>query len=122
MQNKDLFVALPSSTYLFTEGVEGFPLAIDHTQTHTTISRTPLDEGSAPRRDLYLTTQTLYKRQTSMPPGGFEPTIPASARPQTYALDHVATWSKIKIFLSVIKQYALDMYGAVQLPRIAPYT
>jgi hypothetical protein len=30
-------------------------------------------------------------RQTSMPPLGFEPTIPASARPQTYALDRAAT-------------------------------
>jgi hypothetical protein len=26
-----------------------------------------------------------------MPPVGFEPTIPASARPQTYALDRAAT-------------------------------
>jgi hypothetical protein len=26
-----------------------------------------------------------------MPPVGFEPTIPASARPETYALDRVAT-------------------------------
>jgi hypothetical protein len=40
---------------------------------------------------LYLTTQTLYKRQTSLPPVGFESTIPASARPQTYALDRAAT-------------------------------
>jgi hypothetical protein len=31
-----------------------------------------------------------YKRQTSMPPVGFEPAIPASAWPQTYALDCVA--------------------------------
>jgi hypothetical protein len=30
-------------------------------------------------------------RQRSMPPGGFEATIPASARPQTYALDRTAT-------------------------------
>jgi hypothetical protein len=30
-------------------------------------------------------------RQTPMPPVGFEPTIPASARPQTYALDRAAT-------------------------------
>jgi hypothetical protein len=69
----------------------GFLFSLDHTQTHTTVGRTPLDEGSARRRDLYLTTQTLYKRQTSMPPVGFEATIPASARPQTYALDHAAT-------------------------------
>jgi hypothetical protein len=32
-----------------------------------------------------------HKRQTSMPPMGFEPTIPASARPQTYAFDRAAT-------------------------------
>jgi hypothetical protein len=61
--------------------------SLDYTQTHTTVGRTPLDEGSARRRDLYLTTRTLYNRQTSMPPVGFEPTIPARARPQTYALD-----------------------------------
>jgi hypothetical protein len=31
-----------------------------------------------------------HKRQTSMHPVGFEPTIPASPRPQTYALDCAA--------------------------------
>jgi hypothetical protein len=65
--------------------------APDHAQTHTTVGTTPLDEGSARRRDLYLTTQTLYKKQTSMPPVGVEPTIPASARPQTYALARAVT-------------------------------
>jgi hypothetical protein len=85
------FVVLPSSTYLFTAGVEGSYFSLDHTETHTTVGRTPLDEGSARRRDLYLTTQTLYKRQTSMPVVGFEPTIPASARPRTYTLDRAAT-------------------------------
>jgi uncharacterized iron-regulated membrane protein len=37
---------------------------------------------------LYCTTHTT---QTSMPPAGFEPTISASDRPQTLALDHVTT-------------------------------
>jgi hypothetical protein len=68
-----------------------FLLSLDHTQTHTTVGRTPLDERSARRRDLYLTTQTLYQRQTSNPPVGFESTIAASARPQTHALDRAAT-------------------------------
>jgi hypothetical protein len=87
------FVVLPSSAYLFTAGVRGFFLfSLDHTHTHTTVCMTPLDEGSARRRDLNLKTQTLYKRQTSMPPVGFEPKIPASARPQTHALlDRAAT-------------------------------
>jgi hypothetical protein len=38
---------------------------------HTTLGRTPLDEGPARRRDLYLTTYNTHKRQTSMPPVGF---------------------------------------------------
>jgi tetrahydromethanopterin S-methyltransferase subunit F len=36
---------------------------------------------------LYLTTHKTHKRQTSVPPVGFEPAIPASERPQTHALD-----------------------------------
>jgi hypothetical protein len=47
----------------------------DHTDRHTTFGRTPLDEGPARRRELYLTTHNTHKRQTSMPPLGFEPTI-----------------------------------------------
>jgi hypothetical protein len=33
----------------------------DHTQRHTTAGRTPLDEWSARRRDLYMTTPTLTR-------------------------------------------------------------
>jgi hypothetical protein len=43
--------------------------SIDHTQTHTTVGRTPLDEGSARRRDLYLTTQTLTREKNPCPGG-----------------------------------------------------
>jgi hypothetical protein len=109
-------------------------IAFHHTQGHTTVGRTPLDKGSARRRDLYLTTQkhtthktnihapggiffflsVLYlywfvlfvlslpfiltvkhthKRQTSMPPVGFEPAIPAGERLQTLALDRSTTWA-----------------------------
>jgi hypothetical protein len=76
----------------------GCLFSLDHTQTHTTVGRTPLDEGSARRRDLYLTTQTLYKTNIHAPPVGFEPTIPASARPQTYALDRAATGTGVLNF------------------------
>ena len=34
-----------------------------------------------------LSDNTQHSRQTSMPPAGFEPTIPTGERPQTYALD-----------------------------------
>jgi len=42
-----------------------------------------LDEWSARRRDLYLTTHNTYNRQTAMLPVGFKPTISAGERPQT---------------------------------------
>jgi len=64
---------------------------LDHTQWRTTVGRTPLDGWSAHRRDLYLTWHNTHKRQTSMPPVGFEPTISAGEWPQTYTLDSAAT-------------------------------
>ena len=64
---------------------------LDHTQRRITVGRTPLEEWSARRRDLYLTTHNTHNRQTSMPSVGFEPTFSAGERPQTYALDCVAT-------------------------------
>jgi len=64
-----------------------FTRFLDHTQRRTTLGKTPLDEWSALRRDLYLTTHNTHNIQTSMPPVGFESLIPASERPQTHALD-----------------------------------
>ena len=43
---------------------------LDHTQRRTTVGRTPLDEWSARRRDLYLKTHNTHNRQISMPPSG----------------------------------------------------
>ena len=65
---------------------------LDHTQRRTTVGRTPLDEWSARHRDLYLTTHNTHNRQTSMSRVGFEPTISAGERPQTYALDRAARY------------------------------
>ena len=64
---------------------------LDHTQRRTTVGRTPLNEWSARRRDLYLITHSTHNRQTCMAPEGFEPTIPAPERPQTHALDRAAS-------------------------------
>ena len=47
---------------------------------------TPLDR----RRDFCQTTHNTHNRQTLMPLVGFEPTISAGERPQTYALDRAA--------------------------------
>jgi hypothetical protein len=68
-----------------------FTRFLDHTQRRTTVGRAPLDEWSARRRDLYLTTHNTYNRQTSTLQVGLEPTISAGERPQTYALDRANT-------------------------------
>ena len=85
-----------------------FLMFLDHTQQRTTVGRSPLDEWSALRRDLNLTTHNTHNRQISMPPVGFEPTISAGELPQTYALDGAATGTGTgrlypqKIFLVLI--------------------
>jgi len=43
---------------------------LDHTQRRITVGRTPLEEKSARRRDLYLTTPNTHNRQTFVPPVG----------------------------------------------------
>jgi hypothetical protein len=57
---------------------------LDHTQWLTTVGGTPLDEWSALRRDLYLSTHNTRH------PAVFKPTISAAVQPQTYALECVA--------------------------------
>jgi hypothetical protein len=92
----------------------------DHTHLrHTTLGRTPLDEWSARCTDLYLTTHNTHNRQTSMPPVGFEPTIPVSERPKTHALDRTATWTRLgyHILRNVKRNYwtlKLWLYASVK--------
>jgi len=54
------------------------------------LGRTPLDEWSESRKDLYLTIRNTHNRQTSMPQAGLEPVFPTNGRPQTHALDRAA--------------------------------
>jgi hypothetical protein len=61
----------------------------------TIVGRTSLDEWSARRRDVCLTTHNTHKTQTSITTSGFESTIPASERQQTHALDCAATGTGI---------------------------
>ena len=52
-------------SYIYME--HPFLMFLDHTQRSSTVGRTPLDEWSARRRDLYLTTHDTHNRQISMP-------------------------------------------------------
>ena len=66
-------------------------LVVQASLSHTTFDKTPLDEWSARRRKLYLTTLNTLERQISMPLAGVKPAIAASERRQTHVLDHAAT-------------------------------
>jgi hypothetical protein len=85
----------------------------DHTHfRHITLGRTPLNEWSARRRDFYLTTHNTHKRHTSMPPVGFEPTIPASERPQTHDLGRAVTGIGVicYLFAEIVLKFNSDSY------------
>jgi hypothetical protein len=43
-----------------------------------------------PTQRTLLETHNIHKRQTSLPPEGFEPATPANEPPQTHALDRAA--------------------------------
>ena len=70
-----------------------FLMFLDYTQRRSTVGRTPLDEWSARRRDLYLTTHDTHNGQISMSPVGFEPTISAGERPAAAHL--LKSWVRI---------------------------
>jgi len=89
MMIKYLFLFLWCNTLQWTRPSKVSTLH-DHAQRRTKVGMTPLDVWSARRRDLYLTTHKIHKKQTSMPPTVFEPTIQASERPSTHALDRAA--------------------------------
>ena len=60
------------------------------TLRHTTVGRTPLHEGSARRRDLYLTTHNTHNRQTAMSPGGIRTHNPRKRAVVDFAVTYFA--------------------------------
>jgi len=95
---------------------------LDHTQRRTTFGRSPLDEWSARRRDLYLKIHNTHNRQTSMPPVGFEPTISAGERPQTYAFDRAATGTRCNITQFIISGNCSTCFGWYLRPWSGAHT
>jgi hypothetical protein len=67
----------------------------DHTQTHLTRDQ-PVAETSTLQHN-------TRKRQTSMPPAGFEPTIQAGERPQTHAAIGIGSCEIRYIKFSVVE-------------------
>jgi hypothetical protein len=101
--------------------VSSFTRFLDHTKRRTAVGSTPLDEGSARRRDLYLTTHNTHNRQTSLPSLGFEHTISAGERSQTHALDRAATGTgavSFTISYSLLTNLTLSRCSCQLRPKI----
>ena len=72
--------------------VSSFTRFLDHTKRRTTVGRVPLDEWSALRKDLYLTTRTtITTDRHPRPRWDSNPQSSAGERPQIYALDRART-------------------------------
>ena len=66
--------------------------ALRHTHTHTHANgRDPVKERSVGAVATTYTAHNKHKRRTSMLSTGFEPAIPATERPQIFALGRTAT-------------------------------
>ena len=68
---------------------------------------------------------TTLKRQTSMPPAGFEPTILASEQPQIHGLDRAATEiGDFNIYQDIVLSglYVIDRSGTGFKSRISPHS
>jgi len=98
VQISDIFlqIAVPYDFFIWRDSPQwarasSFKRFLDHIKRRNTVGRTPLEEWSARRRGLYLTTHNTHNRKTSLPPLAFKPTISACERPQTNVLDRAAT-------------------------------
>jgi len=68
-------------------------LIIEDSRWHSATTQTVglLWTSDQPNAETSTLQNTTHKRPTTMIPAGFEPTIPASERPQTHALERAAT-------------------------------
>jgi hypothetical protein len=90
----------PYLFYLLTAGVEVVYFHLI-TLRHTTVSRTPLDEGSARHRDLHLTTQ--HPQETNIhAPGGFRTHDPSKRSAADLCLRLCGHWDRrVSLHLSL---------------------
>ena len=76
-----------------TSHCRGFTMTI----RHTTLSRTPVDERSGRRRDLYLITYNTHKRQIhTPPPGGIRTRSPSKRAAEDPRLRPRCQWDQLR--------------------------
>jgi hypothetical protein len=79
------------------------------TRRHTTFGRTPPDEGSARRRDVYLTKAKPTGERHTCPRRDSNPVILASERPKTHALERADTGIGISLDFNISVHLIYDI-------------
>jgi len=79
-----------SSVCLFTACVLCYCCVWSHSRTHTHSIGFPCTRYRSVVEGCTCKALNIHKRQTSVPPAGFEFAIPTSERPQTQAVDRAA--------------------------------
>jgi len=88
---------LPPPWHISPQWAKASSLSRLHDRRHTTISRTPLDEWSARRREIYPTTHNTHKRQTSMTPAGFKTRNPSKQATAYPGLRPPGHWDRLSM-------------------------
>jgi len=103
------------------QGLHIYEVSRSHTTTHH--SRYDYSGRVISSSHRPLTDNTQHSQQTSIPPVGFEPTISAGERSQTYALDRAATGTGIWIctcIKSALKLSVRNWTMRVSVPNTLP--
>ena len=90
----------------------------------TTLCKIPLDEWSACRRELYLTTHTHSQHTNTITPAGCTPVIPASEQPRPHAFPRgyigarTNTTEQTSICLNIHRQTRVATFNPTCLTRL----
>ena len=89
-----------------------FTRFLDHTQRRSRQNSSGRVISSSHR---HLPYNTQHSQRISMPPMGFEPTISAGERPQTYALDRAASGTGYHVILLPVIYLCMIIYILVEI-------
>ena len=93
---KDCLFFLFCATATQWARASSFTRFLDHTQRHSAVGRTPLDEWSARRRDLYLKTHNTHNRRDIHASCGIRTRNLSRDRTQTYAFERAGTGTGLR--------------------------
>jgi len=90
-----------------------YMLEVSRSQRRVTAGRTYLDEWSARRWDLYLTTHNTHNRQTSMPPSGIRTRNTSKRAASDPRLRPQCHWDRLYNIILIINTIVVNVYYCV---------